>query len=279
MVRNFFVFSTLPFLILSSHSAFAGDDAPQETSAAKASQNPVANIISLPFEFWHHDGLADGEADAELLVVKPVYPVTIGSVNLINRFILPYVGLDKNTQDSILGEVDVPPTFSRKDGLANFQYQGFFSSANPGKVIWGVGPVFEFPTHSNDLGSEKWSAGPTAVVLSMPGKWVIGALIQNIWSFAGPSEAEDVNDFTFQYFINYNFDNGWYLTSTPILSANWERDSGDQWTVPFGGGIGKVVRFGKLPVDFKIQAFSNVETPEGGADWSMMFSMKFLFLK
>ena len=279
MLRKKIVLSTLPFLILSSHSAFAGDDAAQETSAAKASQNPVANIISLPFEFWYHDGLADGEADAEMLVVKPVYPVTIGSVNLINRFILPYVGLDKNTQDSSLGEVDVQPTFSRKDGLANFQYQGFFSSANPGKVIWGVGPAFEFPTHSNDLGSEKWSAGPTVVVLSMPGKWVIGALIQNIWSFAGPSEAEDVNDFTFQYFINYNFDNGWYLTSTPILSANWERDSGDQWTVPFGGGIGKVVRFGKLPVDFKVQAFSNVETPEGGADWSMMFSMKFLFLK
>lgn len=235
MLRKYFVLSTLPFFILSSHAACAGDDAAKETSAAKASQNPVANIISLPFEFWHHDGLADGEADAEMLVEKPVYPVTIGSVNVINRFVLPYVGLDKNTQDSSLGEVDVPPTFSRKDGLANFQYQGFFSSANPGKVIWGVGPVFEFPTHSNNLGSDKWSAGPTAVVLSMPGNWVIGALIQNIWSFAGPSKAEDVNEFTFQYFINYNFDNGWYLTSTPILSANWERDSGDQWTVVTNG--------------------------------------------
>ncbi len=173
----------------------------------------------------------------------------------------------------------MPPTFSSENGLANIQYQGFFTPAKPGKVIWGIGPVFEFPTHSNDMGSEKLSGGPAAVVLTMPGNWVIGCLIQNIWFFAGPSSAENVNNFTFQYFINYNLSNGWYLTSTPILTADWERDSSDQWTIPFGGGVGKVVRFGKLPIDFKLQAFTNVEQPDGGVDWSMMFGVKFLFPK
>ena len=245
---------------------------------AKKSQNPVGDIISLPFEYWHSGGMANG-GSADAIMVKPVYPVRIGNVNLITRVIIPDLGIDANRKGSDLGEIDIPPTLSRESGLGNIQYQGFLTPAKPGKIIWGVGPVFELPTNTSGLGSDKWSAGPAAVALSMPGNWVLGALVQNIWSFAGPSGEPDVNQFTFQYFINYNISNGWYLTSTPIITADWERSSGDQWTVPFGGGIGKLHRFGKLPVDFKLQAFSNVEKPEGGPDWSMMFAVKFLFPK
>ena len=139
--------------------------------------------------------------------------------------------------------------------------------------------MLELPTNSEGLGSEKWSAGPVVTVLSMPGKWVLGALAQNIWSFAGPGDEAKVNRFTFQYFINYNLKNGWYLTSTPIITADWEKSSDQRWTVPFGGGIGKMARFGKQPVDFKIQVLSNVEKPDNGADWSLQFSVKFLFPK
>jgi len=249
-----------------------------EQELAKKSQNPVGDIISLPFEYWHHDGMADdGSADA--LMVKPVYPTRIGNLNLINRVIIPYLGIDANQNGSDLGDIDIPPTLERESGLGNIQYQGFFTPAEPGKVIWGIGPVFELPTNTSGLGSDKWSAGPAAVALTMPGKWVLGALVQNIWSFAGPSDDPDVNKFTFQYFVNYNLDDGWYLTSTPIITADWEKSSGNQWTVPFGGGIGRLMRFGKLPVDFKLQAFSNVEKPDGGPDWSMMFAVKFLFPK
>jgi len=262
-------------LILTIPTFTVADD---EGELAKASQNPVGDIISLPFEYWHYDGMANsGSADA--IMLKPVYPLRIGNINLINRVIIPYLGIDTNREGSDLGEIDVPPTRSRESGLGNIQYQGFLTSAKPGKIIWGVGPVFELPTNTSGLGSDKWSAGPAAVALSMPGNWVLGALVQNIWSFAGPGGEPDVNQFTFQYFINYNISNGWYLTSTPIITADWERSSSDQWTVPFGGGIGKLHRFGKLPVDFKLQAFSNVEKPEGGPDWSMMFAMKFLFPK
>ena len=75
----------------------------------------------------------------------------------------------------------------------------------------------------------------------MPGNWVLGALVQNIWSFAGPSDEPDVNKFTFQYFLNYNLGDGWYLTSTSIITADWEKSSSNQWTVPFGGGIGRLM--------------------------------------
>jgi len=109
--------------------------------------------------------------------------------------------------------------------------------------------------------------------LAKLGPWLVGCLAQNVWSFAGPDDAPDVNTFTFQYFINYNLKSGWYLTSTPTITADWEADSGQQWIVPFGGGVGK------LPVDFKGQVFFNAEEPDGAAEWSIQLQCKLLFPK
>ncbi|MCP4331319.1 MAG: hypothetical protein GY785_01590 [Gammaproteobacteria bacterium] len=95
----------------------------------------------------------------------------------------------------------------------------------------------------------------------------------------GSSDEPDINKLTFQYFINYNLDDGWYLTSTPVNTANWEADSSDRWTVPIGGGFGRLVRFGTQPVDFRFPAFGYAEQPEGGPDWNAQFSVKFLFPK
>jgi hypothetical protein len=245
---------------------------------AKASQNPVGDIVSLPFEYWHYDGLA-GDSAVDVIVAKPVYPINLGAINLINRLIVPYLWVDVEVDNPDIGEIPSPQTEYSEHGLGNIQYQGFLTSAAPGKVIWGLGPVLEMPTNTNDLGSDKWSAGPAAVVLTMPGNWVLGMLAQNIWSFAGSSDEADVHKFTFQYFINYNLAAGWYLTSTPIITANWKKPSDKRWTVPFGGGIGKLTRFGKQPVDFKLQGFGNVKKPDGGPEWSLQFAVKFLFPK
>ena len=257
---------------------FPGHGAASDTELAKKSQNPVGNMISLPFEYYHYDGMAN-DSSADALIAKPVYPIGIGSLNLINRFIIPFLGVDANSSGINLDGLEIPPTSVKESGLGNIQYQGFLTSANPGAVIYGLGPVFEFPSNTSGLGSEKWSGGLAALALTMPGNWVVGALVQNMWSFAGPGDAPDVNKFTFQYFLNYNLPNGWYLTSSPITTANWEKSSGNKWTVPMGGGIGKLVRFGKLPVDFKLQGFGYLETPEGGPEWSVQFAMKFLFPK
>ena len=108
---------------------------------------------------------------------------------------------------------------------------------------------------------------------------VLGAFAQNVCSFAGDCDAQNVNKFLFQYFINYNLVKGWYLTSTPIITANWEASSGNEWTVPFGGGAGRLVKFGKQPVDFKLQAFWNAVKPDSGPDWSPQFQVKLLFPK
>ncbi len=142
-----------------------------------------------------------------------------------------------------------------------------------------MGPVLELPTNHHDLGTGKTSAGLAAVGLTMPGHWVLGALVQNLWSVAGPDGAAEVNKLTFQYFVNYNLADGWYLSLSPLVTADWEKDGDQQWSVPVGGGVGKMVHFGKLPVDFKLQAYNYVERPDDGAEWLVQFTIKFLFLK
>ena len=178
------------------------------------------------------------------------------------------------------GVNSVYPGRSSEFGLGNITYQAFLSPAEPGKVIWGAGPVFGLPTATDKvLGPDVWSAGGGFVVLAMPGQWVLGALAYNVWSVFEDGDDPDINKMVAQYFINYNFEGGWYATSTPIITADWEADSDQRWTVPFGGGLGRLTRFGQQPVDFKGQVFYNVEAPEFVGDWSFQFQVKFLFPK
>ena len=127
------------------------------------------------------------------------------------------------------------------------------------------------------LGSDKWSIGPAAVGLTIKPPWVFGALVQNIWSVAGSSRSPDVNQMLLQYFVNYNLPKGWYLTSSPIITANWEADSDNTWTVPVGGGFGRLFTMGKLPVNMQVQGFYNVEKPDDiGPDWTLRFQIQVL---
>lgn len=108
---------------------------------------------------------------------------------------------------------------------------------------------------------------------------MLGLLGYNIWDFAGDSDEESVDTLVFQYFVNYNIKNGWYLTSTPVITANWEEDSGERWTVPFGLGIGRLTKIRKQPIDCKLQTFWYAEKPKNGPEWALQFQVKLLFPK
>lgn len=165
-------------------------------------------------------------------------------------------------------------------GLGDIQESLFLSPEKAGPIIWGVGPVVSFPAATQDLlGTGKLSAGPTAVVLRIQGHWLFGTLVQNVFSVAGPAGRSDVNQMLIQPFVNYNLRHGWYLTASPIITANWETRAEERWLVPVGGGIGKIVHFGKLPVNMSVQCFQNVERPGGTTPWSVRFEMQFLFPK
>jgi hypothetical protein len=139
--------------------------------------------------------------------------------------------------------------------------------------------VFLLPTATDDkLGADKWGVGASVVLLTMPGNWVIGSLISNVWSVGGSGQ-QDINLLTWQYFINYNLPDSWYLTTAPIITANWEDDSDNRWTVPIGGGVGKIFKIGKQAVNAQVSAYKNVESPRLGAEWQFRLQLQFLFPK
>ena len=141
----------------------------------KASQNPISTLISVPFE--NNTTFNNGTEDAivNILNIKPVVPLSIGeNWNLINRLIVPVI----YQEERFSGEGDV-------FGLGDITYQGFLSPAKPGKLIWGIGPQLQMPTGMDRLTSDQWSLGPAAVGLMMPGNWVFGLLVSNVWDIGG----------------------------------------------------------------------------------------------
>jgi hypothetical protein len=244
----------------------------QEANAsdlAKAAQNPVSNLISLPFQNNTNFSFGPAEETQNILNIQPVWPFSLnGKWNLITRTIVPFI-----SQPALVAGQD------RTNGLGDITFTAFISPKNPGKLIWGAGPVLLMPTATdNALGSDKWGLGPSIVFLAMPGNWVVGSLLSNVWSVGG-SGSNDMNLFTWQYFLNFNMPGGWYFTAAPIITANWEADSGNAWTIPFGGGVGKIFKIGKQPMNGQVSAYYNVEKPEFGPDWQLRAQLQFLFPK
>lgn len=252
-----------------SPHAGGGASAQSQEELAKAAQNPVAKLISVPFQNNFNFGVGPEQVTQYVLNVQPVIPITLNEDwNLITRTIVP-----------IISQPSPAPGISPASGLGDINPTVFLSPAKSGKLIWGVGPTLTIPTATDSLlGNGMWTAGPAVVALTMQGPWVVGALANQQWSFAGWGD-DDVSALLIQPFINYNLPNGWYLTSAPILTANWEAEAGDKWTIPIGGGVGKIQRFGKLPLNLQLQAFYNVETPEYGPDWQLRVQVQFLFPK
>ena len=255
--------------------AAGGASGTSTSDLAKAAQNPVADMISLPFQNNTYFGIGpDGDDVANVLNIQPVYPINLSEQwNVITRTIVPIVYVPDLTP----GLPGQSPGGSSEFGLGDIQFTAFLSPAKPKELIWGLGPVFRFPTATDELlGARKWSAGPSAVALRSHGHWTYGALAQNLWSFAGSGD-QSVNQLLIQPFVNYNMADGWYLTSAPIITANWEVSSDDRWTVPIGGGIGKIFHLGHQPMNAQLQAFYNVETPDAGPEWTLRFQIQLLF--
>jgi len=260
---------------------------PQSQSATsdeelvKQTQNPVANLISVPFQ--NNFNFAAGPKHNHqiyLLNIQPVIPIHLSeNWNLIARIITPVINLPSLAPGigSAAGLGDINPTF-------------FLSPAKSGELIWGLGPTFTLPTASDKLlGNGKFSLGPAAVALMMKEQWVFGALMNYQWSVAGWTDGH-VSQTLIQPFVNYNLPDHWYLVSAPIMTANFAAKGSDVWTVPLGGGIGKLFKLGqilpleghalaKLPINTQIQAFGNVARPEDGPKWQLRFQIQFLFPK
>jgi opacity protein-like surface antigen len=252
--------------------AASGPSSPEahdDDALATASQNPVANMISLPFQNNANFHAGPFNRTQDILNIQPVIPMPLNSEWIvISRTIIP-----------LMSQPD--PVFdSNTNGIGDITEELFLSPAHPGPLIWGVGPVYTMPSASDPiLGTGKTLVGPTAVALVTPKHWVIGVLVNNQWSVAGDSNRKSVNTFLAQPFVNYNMAGGWYLVSSPIMTADWMAPSGQKWTVPVGGGFGRLFRIDGQAYTASVQAFYNVVRPDNTATWTFRAYLALLFPK
>ena len=151
-------------------------------------------------------------------------------------------------------------------------------SADPWTLTWKLGPQVVRPSASDDpLGEGTWSAGVASVAFAVEGVRFYGALGSERCALAGEVDRGTANGFLIQPFVNYNLVDGWYLTSVPVINADWKAPNGQKWTVPIGAGIGRFVRFGGMPVSVQGGYYHNVEKPDGGSDWALRFQLRLLF--
>lgn len=237
---------------------------------AKLAQNPVGKLISVPFQNNSNLNFGPEKKTQNVLNIQPVIPISINNDwTLITRTVLPVISMPALVPDG-----------SRINGTGDMVISAFLSPATPGHWIWGAGPVVQLPTNSNaDLGNKNWGLGPSAVLAHMSNDdpWVYGFLVNNIWSVADSHQGGSYNNGTLQFFVNYNFSGGTYFTSSPIITADWNADNRQRWTVPLGGGFGKIFHIGKQPVNASLAAYYNVVSPDYGPNWQIRAQVQFMF--
>jgi hypothetical protein len=254
--------------------------AEEEGSLAQAAQNPIASLISLPIQ-WNStpntqwapnllDPSAKHNQTQNVVNVQPVVPFKVSDdLTLVTRTIVPFISQPWAGGTSIQTLGDINPSV-------------FFVPTLKGNFTVGIGPTLVIPSATDSrIGSQRWSAGPTAVLVYTKGQIVAGGLVNNIWSFAGEGKS-DVNKMLIQPFLNYNLPKGWYLTSSPIITANWNNADNKGWTVPVGAGFGRVFVLGTQPVNASLSAYYNVVKPEIAGetlfgDWTFRAQVQFLF--
>ena len=257
------------FYLLAIRSVAIADTA--EVDAAKVAQNPIASVISVPFQNNANLNVGPESGTRNVLNVQPVVPLSFSqNWNIVTRTILP-----------VISSPTVAPGETRTNGIGDALFTAFLSPAHSAGWIWGVGPAIQAPTHSDpSLGNDNWGLGPSFVVLHL-GKgspWVYGVLVNNVWSVSH-SGPHSYNNGLMQPFINYNMRKGWYVVSSPIVTVNWSAPGSQQWTVPLGGGLGKIVHWDRLPVNLQLAGYYNVARPTEGPNWQIRTQLQLLFPK
>lgn len=242
------LFQSIILLLLFLVSSLLAQDAEE---LSKEAANPVANLMSFPFQNNTNFGYGSFNRTTNILNIQPVIPFANGKI--VTRTIFPIVWIPDYSTES-----DMYST-----GLSDITFTAFYVPESKG-IIWGLGPVFDIPTGGEKRGTQKWTIGPSFLALVQPGEWTFGFLMNNVWSFAGNSEAADVNRGLLNLFIVRQLGEGWYVNSVPIITVNWKAESGQQWIVPLGIGAGKLSFVGKLPLNIQVGYYYNIVKPDFG---------------
>ncbi len=233
---------------------------------AKKLNNPVASLISLPFQNnFDFGGGPDDDGFQYKLNFQPVIPIKLNDQwKLISRTIIPFI----DQQDRI--------GIGTESGLGDIAASFFFSPdhESPGEPIWGVGPILMIPTATDDLlGTEKWSAGPTFLILKQDHGWTYGMLASHAWSFAGEEDRDYVSLTSLQPFLSFTTPQ--HTTFGGNLESAYDWNS-EEWTVPLNLFVTQLVKIGGAPVSFQLGARYYMDKPSGGPDWGLRFNVTFV---
>jgi hypothetical protein len=240
-------------LLCCTAKSYAQGDAEERGSAAdlaKKLANPIANLISVPFQNNTNYGMGELKGTQNILNFQPVMPLSLNkNWNLITRWIFPFV-MQYNLTD----------VAARQIGLSDAVISGFFSPKNTKNgITWGLGPVFQLPTGTNDyLTSKKFGIGPTGVILKQKKGWTVGLLVNQVWSVAGEEELPPVNQMFFQPFMTYNWKSGAGLGWTVEWTQNWQTSTTVMWLTPTVSGI---TSLGEQKVQLAVGPRINIDAP------------------
>lgn len=259
--------TAVPVAAAAQDQAKPAPTAEDATELAKKLSNPIADLVSVPFQMNWESGVGPNEQTRFILNVQPVMPFTLNKDwNMIARVIMPFV----NQPPIAAG---LPADFGMSDVLASF----FFSPSNSAAFTWGVGPAISLPsTTQPTLGTEKWSAGPTFVILKQQSGWTVGVLANQVWSFAGNKDRADVSQMFLQPFVAYTTKTLWTLTVQSESTANWKADGADRWTIPANVLIAKLSTFGVFPASYQLGGGVFVAGPANGPTWKLRTAMTIL---
>ena len=233
---------------------------------AKKLSNPVANLITVPFQFnADFDEGPNKDGQSYLLKIEPVLPIKLNDDwNVVSRTIIPIVDFNQVFSNNIFG-------------LSNIQ-QDFYlspSKVGPDGFVWGIGPSITFPSATDArVGSNLWGGGPTGVALMQQRGLTLGALVTQTWSFNGASQPGGTNQTFLQPFFAYALGQGQTLTLDTESTYDW---IAHQWNVPINLDYTKVFRVGTQAMSFEVGGRYYATRPDGRPQWGIRTALTLLF--
>jgi hypothetical protein len=254
-------FVVVPAVAILAAAPARAQGSDQAQALAKQLSNPIASLVSIPFQFNWENGVGPNDDLRYVINIQPVAPFQISEKwNLIARWIMPYISQPF-------------PVGAPASGWGDIVASGFFSPTKSAGLTWGIGPVLGLPTTTDPvLGSGKWSAGPTVVALKQKGSLTYGLLANQLWSFAntGNIDRPEVSQALFQPFFAYGAKGAVTYTIQSEATANWlAADESDTWTVPINLLVSKVTKLGPFPFSAAAGVGSYVQSPTGGPEWKL----------
>jgi hypothetical protein len=257
-------------MAVSAYAQEAATPAQSPTSAmsdqelAVSVHNPFQDFVKVPIQSVTGFQLGRDHKVGDAVNIEPVVPFSLSA------------DWDLFARPSLT--VAYAPTPHEQSGLEDLQTSFFLSPAKESTWIWGAGPIFQFPTaSSSELGTGRWSAGPTAAFAYSEGPWLNAILAYHLMSFAGNRERGSVNQTYIEPMISYNLDSGWYADLDPQMTYDWTADTANAWLIPMGADVGRAFNLGSKSLSLQLGAYDLLKRPDGAPQWIMRVSVTFLF--